>query len=109
LARAGHHIVALLPGQRFDQTYWQRSLFTPELSAIVFVTKRIAFIAPNGEPVEGNPYGSMLYVHNGRWEAIVEAFRPVGLIVEPGRIVQQQGDAPLFDGAGRAAIRDEEA
>lgn len=47
----------------------------------------------------GLPYGSMLYVYNGRWEAIVEAFCPIGLVVEPGRIAQQQGETPLFDGA----------
>lgn len=82
-AEAGHNIVALLPGQRFDQAYWQEHLFTPRLTAICFVVGRIPFITPRGDVVTGNPYGSMLYVYNGRWDAAVEAFAPLGLCVAP--------------------------
>lgn len=87
-ADLGHRVVALLPGQRFEQAYWQRSLFRPELTALVAVRSRVSFLRADGTPAKGNPYGSFLYVFNGKWMAAVEAFAPIGMVLETGRVVQ---------------------
>lgn len=90
-AARGLRIVALLPGQRFEQGYWQRNLFTEHLTALVAVRKRIAFLRPDGTAQKGNPYGSFLYVYNGSWAEVVRHFSPLGMCLMPGRIAQQTG------------------
>ncbi len=92
-AARGVRIVALLPGQRFEQGYWQRNLFTGDLTALVAVRKRIAFLRPDGTAQKGNPYGSFLYVYNGSWAEVVRHFSPLGMCLMPGRIAQQSGGA----------------
>lgn len=90
LKSSRHKLVALLPGQRFEQAYWQRSLFNPALTAIVCVRKRISFIGPDGREQKGNPYGSFIYLYNGTYEAVRKAFRTIGMVLEVGRIQQHQ-------------------
>lgn len=87
-ASRGLPIVALLPGQRFEQAYWQQSLFNPSLTALVAVRSRVSFIAADGKPAKGNPYGSFLYCFNGTYERAVEAFAPIGMVLEIGRVTQ---------------------
>lgn len=96
-AAKGAEIVGLLPGQRFEQRYWQTNLFRPELTTLVFVTGRLEFTNPAGKPLGGNPYGSMLWVFNGSWERAVAAFSPIGMVLQPGRVVHHEPSAPLFD------------
>ena len=93
-------LVALLPGQRFEQTYWQQSLFIPSLTALIAVRSRVSFIRPDGKAAVGNPYGSFLYVYNGQWDAIVDAFAPIGMVIEMGRIAHKPNaqKSLLFDG-----------
>lgn len=81
--RFGAHVVALLPGQRFETAYWQRDVFNSRLSAICFIRGRLAFLDAAGEPQRSNPYGSMLYLYNGDRYAFAEVFRELGLVVDP--------------------------
>ena len=83
-------LIALLPGQRFEQAYWQRGLFSKALTAIVCVRSRIAFIGPDGEAQKSNPYGSFLYLYNGTYEAAAKAFGSIGMVLEVGRIQQHK-------------------
>lgn len=84
-ARAGHAIVALLPGQRFDQPYWLEHLVShQQLTAICFVVGRIQFKTPGGGVAKGNPYGSMLWILNGNYGAAIDAFSSVGALLAPG-------------------------
>lgn len=85
-ASEGHLIVALLPGQRFEQPYWLDNLVLHNnLTAIVFIVQRLQFMQPDGVPLGGNPYGSMLYVFNGHYQHVARAFQAIGAILEPGR------------------------
>ncbi len=86
-------LVALLPGQRFEQAYWQTNLFRPELSALVAVRSRVSFIAADGKPAKGNPYGSFLYCYNGTYEKAVEAFAPIGMVLQIARVEQHRKSA----------------
>ena len=90
-ARAGAEIVTILPGQRFEQKYFQTTIFIPEMTGICFVTSRVSFRKPDGTIARGNTFGSMMYVFNGDWDRLVQAFSPLGLCVQPRAIVQQNG------------------
>jgi site-specific DNA-methyltransferase (adenine-specific) len=80
-AARGVEIIALLPGQRFEQQYWQDHVFCEQLTAMCMVRKRLAFIKPDGIPAKGNPYGSFLYLYNGSWSPFSRTFEKVGTCV----------------------------
>lgn len=104
-AEAGARIVALLPGQRFEQEYWQRNLFIPALTGICFVRSRLAFERPirneAGEVIGrarakgGNVFGSMLYVFGGDFGVMANAFRTLGMCapIDGRRVVQHEPPA----------------
>ena len=77
-----HEIIALLPGQRFEQLYWQRDVFNQYLTAFCMVRKRVAFLKPDGTPSKNNPYGSFIYLYNGDWDQFTRSFGHVGLCVK---------------------------
>lgn len=93
-AIGGQRIVALLPGQRFEQRYWQENLFNERLVALVFIVGRLSFKRPDGTACKGNPYGSFLYVYDqpgtGAFGHAVEAFSHLGMVfpVDGSAIVQ---------------------
>ena len=98
-AEAGATIVALLPGQRFEQPYWQVNLFDPTITrAIVAIKGRLQFIAANGVPADGNPYGSFLYLLGPGHDqaAALETFRDLGLVFTLGKVAQYAPALPLF-------------
>lgn len=80
-ARAGYSIIALLPGQRFEQAYFQDNIFIPELSAICFILRRLRFLDASGTPRSGNPYGSMLYGFNVTRRLFDLSFCDLGRII----------------------------
>src|SRR5262245_3773038 len=81
-AEAGAHIVALLPGQRFETGYWQKHVLSPRLTAICFIRGRLKFLRPDGTPAANNPFGSMLYVFNGDLARARDAFGALGVVAE---------------------------
>jgi hypothetical protein len=82
-AEYGTHIVALLPGQRFETGYWQEHVLEScHLTAVVFIRRRVAFLRPDGQKAKGNPYGSMLYVFNGDEERAARCFAGIGLVTK---------------------------
>jgi len=54
----GAHIVAILPGQRFETQYVQRDVFNPRLQAICFLKRRVKFLDRDGKEHPNNPNGS---------------------------------------------------
>lgn len=74
-------LITLLPGQRFEQLYWQRFVFCSALTAFCMVRKRVNFLRPNGTVAKGNPYGSFIYLYNGNWRTFCDAFGDIGLCV----------------------------
>ncbi len=80
------HILALLPGQRFEQHYFQRDVFNLQLTAFCAVRKRVNFLRPDGKPAKGNPYGSFIYLYNGNWAQFTQAFGDIGLCIKPAEI-----------------------
>lgn len=95
-ARGGCPLIALLPGQRFEQGYFQDSILRPEnLDAIVFIRSRLSFVKPDGSRSKGNPFGSMLYVYNTPGGAegckrLETHLAPLGLIMIPGSTIMVQ-------------------
>lgn len=81
-AKSKVHIVALLPGQRFETAYWQEHILSRHLSGICFLRRRLKFLRSDGTAAPNNPYGSMLYVFNGNAEAMRESFSHLGKVVE---------------------------
>lgn len=81
-ASKGAHIIALLPGQRFEQQYWQDHVFCNELTAICFIRKRLSFLGLDGKPRKGNPYGSMLYLYNGDKLKFAKVMTKLGIVIE---------------------------
>lgn len=75
-------IIALLPGQRFEQLYWQEDVFNPNLTAFCMVRKRLSFLDEHGMPIKGNPYGSFVYLYNGNWEHFADSFAAIGKCVK---------------------------
>jgi site-specific DNA-methyltransferase (adenine-specific) len=80
-SRKGCEIVALLPGQRFEQKYWQVEVFNPTLIGFCMVRKRVSFLRPDGTVAKGNPYGSFVYLYNGDFTRFEKAFSEVGLCI----------------------------
>lgn len=98
-AQKGAMIVALLPGQRFEQAYWQDNLFTYWLSGICFIRKRVRFIrGASGVRAKSNPYGSMLWIFNAgayRGSALMqEHLTALGVVIEAPRIWHPAAPAP---------------
>lgn len=97
-AERGHRVVALLPGQRFEQRYWQENLFLRQLTTLVMVTKRISFLVPEVSAdgalgtlrKKGNTYGSMLYCYNGDHFNAAACFAGIGMGFAPAAIFQQE-------------------
>ena len=81
-ADAGKKIVALLPGQRFETRYWQDHIIITPLRGIVLIKGRVPFLRPDGTPAKSNPYGSMLYVYNVRYDEIFASFGHLGKILK---------------------------
>jgi len=77
----GAHVIALLPGQRFEQAYFQSCIFTPALTSICFVLRRIRFLGPDGMPRGSNPYGSMLYLFNGNHDRFKQHLSMLGYCI----------------------------
>ena len=83
-AARGAHIVALLPGQRFETRSYQEHLIGNEArTATVYVGHRLKFIR-EGEAMKSNPYGSMLYIFNGNYGRAVRVFERLGLVERSG-------------------------
>lgn len=71
-AKAGTHMIALLPCARFEQGYLHELL--EQAQAVCWVRKRVAFIrAETGDAVGGNAYASMFLLFNGDAERFEEA------------------------------------
>ena len=81
-------IAALLPGQRFETSWWQEEVLNDKLTGIVFIRKRVQFKLPDGSKPGGNPYGSMLYCYNGNFETMCACFSRLGMVLEFGRHVR---------------------
>jgi ParB family chromosome partitioning protein len=78
----GLPLIALLPcGARFSTAYWQDYILTGQLTAICFVRGRVAFVGPDGEEQQGNPYDSAVYGFNTDCERFARAFGPLGRCV----------------------------
>lgn len=77
-------ILALLPGQRFEQRYIQEGIFSPALTAFCMVRRRVSFLRPDGTEARGNPYGSFVFCFNGRWQRFQREFAPLGSCVLVG-------------------------
>lgn len=77
----GAEIVALLPGQRFEQAYWQTNLFIEQLTALVAVRGRLDFTIPGRSAKGSNPFGSFLYIFNGNAALAATFFRDVGMVM----------------------------
>lgn len=79
-AEAGRHILALLPGNRFETAYLQHWILeNPRLSALCFVRRRLKFCDANGVELNGsNPYGSMIYLFNGDAKEFAQRFEALG-------------------------------
>jgi site-specific DNA-methyltransferase (adenine-specific) len=82
-ASRGAHIVALLPGQRFEQSYFQEHVFCCRLSALCMVRKRVSFLDADRKPQKSNPYGSFLFLYNGWAEVFAEELVDVGMTIQP--------------------------
>ena len=80
-AEYGNNIVALLPGSRWEQKYWQASIFNSNLSALCFIRKRLQFGKPDGSICKSNPYASILYFYNADWNNVLESFWDIGKCV----------------------------
>jgi phage N-6-adenine-methyltransferase len=81
-AEDGTHIVALLPGQRFETQYWQDDILNDWLDAIVMIRKRLSFVRTAEGTQGSNPYGSMLYIFNAPSQLdVMEAFSKLGKIL----------------------------
>lgn len=81
-ARAGRQILSLLPGNRFETRYIQRHIFNGRIDAVCLVRKRLAFCDDQGRPLgRGNPYGSVIYLHNGDRYAFARTFKPLGKVL----------------------------
>lgn len=79
-------VLALLPGQRFEQLYWQQYVFNRSLTGFCMVRKRVNFLRPDGTPAKGNPYGSFVYLYNGDFRWFCDCFGDLGLCVWPGEM-----------------------
>ena len=77
-AEDGHEIIALLPASRWEQFYWQRDVFNPNLTGLCFVRKRVNFLRPTGEVAQGNPHGSIVCLYNGMWSPFRKHFGDIG-------------------------------
>lgn len=87
------HIVALLPGQRFETVYFQEGILASHaLTAVVFIRKRVPFLRPDGKPAKGNPYGSMLYVFNGNRDRCGTCFSKIGHVADLEMIRRYSGN-----------------
>ncbi len=83
----GTHIVALLPGQRFETNYWQTNIFNDRLNAICLIRGRISFLdAAGSRHAASNLYGSMLYLFNGDRYLFAECFDELGVCFDPVRL-----------------------
>lgn len=87
----GAEIIALLPGQRFEQAYWQRHVFSHRLAAFCMVRSRLSFLRPDGSKARGNPYGSFIYLYREEENEMAVAqfcqiFSDVGTCVVPSDI-----------------------
>ena len=81
-AARGVHIVALLPGQRFETKYWQHDILGARgLDAICFISGRLKFIRADGNPAGSNPFGSMLYIFNSPRRAKTVVFARLGMVL----------------------------
>jgi hypothetical protein len=90
-AKRGTPIVALLPGQRFEQAYWQEDVFNHHLVGFCAIRKRVSFLRPDGRVAKGNPYGSFVFSYNGAgWRRFREAFRPLGMCILPAEIAHHE-------------------
>ncbi len=86
-AQRGAHIVALLPGQRFETKYWQDHAFNSRLTGLCFVSGRIAFLDGSGNRhPASNLYGSMIYVYNGDRYLFAQCFDDLGPCFDPVRL-----------------------
>lgn len=101
-------IVALLPGQRFEQRYWQRCLFDDSLlQGVVAVAGRINFEGPGRQKQTGrggNPYGSFLYLLGRGHDRSVarRIFRELGLVIGISWTEQFEPSLPLLSRKGIA-------
>ena len=77
----GELIVALLPGSRWEQKYWQESVFNPYLTGLCFIRKRLRFGKPDGSICKSNPYASILYFYNAKWSNVLLTFGGLGKCV----------------------------
>lgn len=72
-------ILALLPGSRWEQVYWQQCVLARS-NAQCYVRKRVSFIRPKtGEKAKGNPYASILYGFNVDEHRFLSCFNSLGL------------------------------
>ena len=85
----GHEIIALLPGSRWEQQYFQESVFNEGLCGFCLVRKRLRFINGNtGEVCPSNPYASLIYGYNlSRWEEFRDIFSTIGTVVRTDEMV----------------------
>lgn len=81
--------VALLPCNRFEESYMHRTLATAgrvcfvDASPFEPYTKKISFISSiDGQPCTANPYPSMILGFNVPFEAFAEALHPLGRCFE---------------------------
>lgn len=78
-------MVALLPGQRFEQHYWMRSLFQADM-ILVALRSRICFEKPDGSKLKGNPFGSFLYCYNVSFQCVTAAVGEAGMVLQVGAL-----------------------
>lgn len=96
-AAGGAEIVALLPCNRFETDYMHETLARAEVVCWVNAKpfqhglrnpNRIAFISnADGQPVDANPYASMILGFNVDVDRFAVAFKPLGLCQALGAIL----------------------
>lgn len=77
-------VIALFPcgSGRPGTRYWQNHVLVPELKAICYLNKRLAFLTPAGEPMKQNNYPSSLLGFNVDVDRFVTCFGHLGKILK---------------------------
>ena len=72
-AEQGTEIISLLPAARWEQRYFQDSIYLA--NAVTWIRKRVRFIRPStGDRVSGNPYANMFIgwnINPERWRETI--------------------------------------